>query len=222
MFSPGKSWGRGAIRSVPPACVFPGLTIQLITFRTSCSQPAWSLFCYKSEVNRFYSSYKSVTKATVLISIINIHNSSSPAWQASWATLHKNWTLGIFMSCVLRSLVVWSWTLKTCRRLPGHPQETKLVTRTNTHIYLLYEVPISTSQTTKVWRPPFPLNPAYITYLGKQNTQNPQCQLEPDSWLGQALAQFPEDCNSEEGVFQRQGHIKLLNTELSHWFRRGS
>lgn len=113
--------GKGAIRSVPPACVFPGLTIQLITFRTSCSQPAWSLFCYKSEVNRFYSSFKSVTKATVLISIINIHNSSSPAWQASWATLHKNWTLGIFMSCVLRSLVVWSWALKTCRRLTTWP-----------------------------------------------------------------------------------------------------
>lgn len=71
--------GKGAIGSVRPACVFRGLTIQLITFRTSCSQPAWSLFCYKPEVNRFYSSYKSVTKATVLISIINIHNSSSPA-----------------------------------------------------------------------------------------------------------------------------------------------
>lgn len=68
----------------------PGLTIQLITFRTSCSRPACSLFCYKPEVNRFYSSYKSVTKATVLISIINIHNSSSPAGQGSWATLHKN------------------------------------------------------------------------------------------------------------------------------------
>lgn len=105
--------GKGAIGSVPPVCLFPGLTIQLITFRTSCSQPAWSLLCYKPEVNRFYSSYKSVTKATVLISIINIHNSSSPAWQASWATLYTNWTLGIFMSCFLRSLVLWSWACKT-------------------------------------------------------------------------------------------------------------
>lgn len=98
--------GKGAVGSVPPACIFPGLTIQLITFGTSCSQPAWSLFCYKPEVNRFYSSYKSVTKATVLISVINIHNSSSPAWQASWATLRKNSTLGIFLSCLLRSLVL--------------------------------------------------------------------------------------------------------------------
>lgn len=104
------SWGRGAIGSVLLTRI--GLITQLVTLRTPCSQPAWSLFCYKPEVNRFYSSYKSVTKATVLISIINIHNSSTPA-QASWAVLHKNWTLGIFMSCLLRSLVLWSWVLKT-------------------------------------------------------------------------------------------------------------
>lgn len=36
-------------------------------------------FCYNLEANRFYSSYKAVTKATVLISVIKIHNSSSPA-----------------------------------------------------------------------------------------------------------------------------------------------
>lgn len=106
--------------------------------------------------------------------------------------------------------------------LPGHPQETELVTRTPEHICHLYEVPISTSKTTKFWKSPFPLNPAYITYLEKENTRTPQCQLEPDSWLGQALAQVPEDCNSTEGVFQRQGHLKLLNMELSLWFRRGS
>lgn len=47
------------------------------------------LFCYKPEVNRFYSSSKSVTRDTAMISLINIHNSSSPALQANWATLHE-------------------------------------------------------------------------------------------------------------------------------------
>ena len=106
MLPSGKFRGRGVIGSVSPVCILLGLIL-----RTPCSQPAWSLFCYKPEVNRFYSSYKPVTKVTVLISIINIHNSSSSVWQASWAILHKSWTLGIFMSCLQRSLVLW--TLET-------------------------------------------------------------------------------------------------------------
>lgn len=85
-----ETLGKRCHRVSPPGLLLLGLTIQFLTLRTPCSQPAWSLFCYKREVNRFYSSYKSVTKATVLISIINIHNSSNPARQANWAALQKN------------------------------------------------------------------------------------------------------------------------------------
>lgn len=163
------SRGRGAIGSVLLTRIFLGLIIQLVTLRTPCSQPAWSLFCYKPEVNRFYSSYKSVTKATVLISIINIHNSSTPAWQASWAALHKNWTLGIFMSCLLRSQVLWSWALKA--QAPNKeleatwPPTGNSVTRTTEHICHLYEAPISTCEAAKFWRSPFPLNPDEVTFF---------------------------------------------------------
>lgn len=147
MLPSGKSWGKGAIRSAPPRCIFLGLTIQLITLRTPCPKPAWSLFCYKPEVNRFYSSYKSVTKATVLISIINIHNSSSPAWQASWATPHK-WTLGILMSCLLRSLVLRSWAIKTRGRqgtsgLDMPCSEIKQIRQRKQGIYLSYQLHLS-------------------------------------------------------------------------------
>lgn len=98
--------GKGCNRVSPSSVHFPWTCNTFVTLRTPCSQPAWCLFCYRSEVNRFYSSYKPVTKATVLISIINIHNSSSPAWEASWAILYKRWILRIFMSCLQRSLVL--------------------------------------------------------------------------------------------------------------------
>lgn len=205
MFPSGKSRGRGATGSVYPVCIFLGLTL-----RTPCSQPAWSLLCYKPEVNRFYSSYKPVTKATVLISIINIHNSSSPAWQASWAILYKSWTLGIFMSCLQRSLVLW--TLKTQvlnKRLDATwpPTGNWISDRNNwTHLPFLQSTDFYFQNSKILELPHSPESCLGYILRGNNLHRILSANQSPSSWLGQALAQFPEDCDSE-GAFQRQGHI---------------
>ena len=175
MLPSGKFRGRGVIGSVCPVCILLGLTL-----RTPCSQPAWSLFCYKPEVNRFYSSYKPVTKVTVLISIINIHNSSSSVWQASWAILHKSWTLGIFLLCLQRCLVLWTletrmyWRLDTTWPPIGNwiSYGNKWTFATSTkHRLLLLKLKNSGGL-------PFPWILPGLPTIEKQPTQNFQCQPE--------------------------------------------
>lgn len=132
---------KGCHRSAPAGCIFLELTIQLITLRTPCPQIHLVFFCYGSEINRFYSSYKSVTKATVLMSIINIPNSSSP---------QQDQPAGL-LPWKLRSLVLRSWapnthvlneTLSTTWPLRTKFLKQELILQ---HICHLYKAPIPVS-----------------------------------------------------------------------------
>lgn len=185
MLPPGKYWRRGVVRSAPPGFVFSWTQPTAYYSENMMSPINLVSFCYNPEANRFYSSYKAVTKATVLISVIKIHNSSSPAQQASWVTLYitsQHWE----SSCLVLMLALKTQVLNQKLEPPGHGQETESVTRVTACICHFYKALISLSKTGNFERLPFPQILPKSHILHKHHKV--QCQREQELMVRTALA----------------------------------